>query len=877
MFSIASLSADPVIDGILGSQDDYSHAFSVSASVEKGPTIDDAELYLHKAGNGDMSVLLRFPRSLNDNSYGETRIGWGKNVAPSGKNHNWSDLEGSDKGDFTVFLSGGGSLEFTLDFIDDQGGTLVHGLEGEGGVSSGSASDILSSATSLSYNFARFVGDHPELFEGEADSPQASNNYEVVDSEFDDWEFSIIYEFKIRGGAIGSWDPAEPADVLLVGTSHHSPNKLAKNKVENFEVGDPIDAPGGGGGGGDVPDVFCAVNTAENCGEADLYGMWIPNLHDGQTDRTFEFSDGEFSGLSSGDARLTAIAKLGNGNGFSVDVTFSGRTTHPGNNPKGPIDPDCYTPDTSDWFYYETFSGTLTGLPGTAYAGAVIHVERREKAFQVGVGANRQTNDMGASGWFNWELQQQTTTGTTIGSGSNGDFNFAMEQCTPALPTVSVSDERELECEGPMTFTICLSGPSANPVTVNYETEEGSAKDGDDYTGVASSIVIPAGATCAEVSVTLLEDDRDEGKESFNLKLTSATGATIADGEGKVEIENCEPEIPEITIEDITVLECDGPAIFRICLSELATQDITVDYKTKNGSARDNSDYTKVEGTLTIKQGEECAIVEVPITPDPRSLGGGGSGDSGDEDFDLELKNPEGAIFAGGEDKLLGTATILECEVDDIGLSISDASVFECNGPIRFEVCLDEAAPEDFSIALRTTAGTASSGDGDYDGFSSRRLNFEEGETCKFFEVVVNEDQNDEGVENFTVSIISVPDGIDVTDGSAIGTITDCDQPPTIADDLCVVDTGLNCGEGAAYSMWIPNLHDGHTDKTFEMTSGQFTGLQTGDAQLIGIATLGNGNGFIVNVTFTGRTVIPPAGSPKLPLDDDCYDMDASD
>ena len=873
LLSVASLSADPVIDGILRAGDGYSHGYAVSADVERGPSISDAELYLNKGANGDMSVLLRFPRSLNDNSYGTTRIGWGSD-APSGKNHNFKDLEGSDTTDFSVRLASGGGdddddeggswLDFNLDFIDSQGGTLVHGLDGEGGVDSGNASDILASATSFSHNFSLYGASHPSLFVDNANSPAASNSYIVLDPTFSDWEFSIIYEFKIRGGALGNWDPSNPNSILEIGTSHHSPNKIAKNKVTNFRPGPPIDPPGGGGGG-PVPDTFCAVNTAEDCGNGDPYGMWIPNLHDGHSDRTFEFSAGDFSGLSSGDAQLTAIGLLGNGNGFSIDVTFTDRmTTPPAGSPKGPIDPNCYTPDVADWFYYENFIGTLTGLPGTDYEGAVLRVTRREKAFQVGVGANRQTNDMGASGWFDWELLQQPTTGLSFGSGSNGDFNFALIQCTPELPTVSINNVKELECEGPMVFEICLSDASAEPVTVNFETQDGSAKAGEDYTGSASSIVIPAGSTCVSLNIPLIEDNQIERDEKFNVVLTGATGATLDDSEGEGTIGDCAPLVPEITISDLVVLECDGPAVFTICLSELSGSDVTVEYQTVNGSASNGSDYREAIGTLTIKAGEKCATVEVIIANDGLA--------EGDESFNLELRNAIGATIADNS----GQAVVRDCERKPIEIAIKDATVLECDGPIRFEVCLSENAPSNFSIAWRTIAGSASSGDGDYNGTSGSRLDFVAGEKCKFIEIVVNNDDNNEGEETFQVSISRAPEGYTIVDELATGTIKDCDQPPTIADNLCVVDTGLNCGTGADYSMWIPNLHGDQSDITFQFSNGQFTGLQTGDAHLTAVATLGNGNGFVVDVTFTGRTEVPPSGSPKAPIGN-CFEMDASD
>ncbi len=109
----------------------------------------------------------------------------------------------------------------------------------------------------------------------------------------------------------------------------------------------------------------------------------------------------------------------------------------------------------------------------------------------------------------------------------------------PPLPTLSINDVRVNEGAGVATFTITLSAPSSQAVTVSYATQAAPASSGTaaqpglDYTAVtAGTVTIPAGQTSVQVRVPVANDGVYEGDEVFQVVLGSPVNAQIGRGTG---------------------------------------------------------------------------------------------------------------------------------------------------------------------------------------------------------------------------------------------------------------------------------------------------------------------------------------------------------
>lgn len=235
-----AVSAAPIIDGRYDPAEGYTNGWSLDFSVEKSDNIvSGGQLWVHEdASTGDVSVAFVQPLTLVDNTYGDNTVGWGKGVAPSGKNHNFEDLLESDKARF-VFTDADGNtvLDITLDYIaETSAGSGVYrspGVAGsDGAVDTGSADDVKEWGSSLDYNF-NTLG-----FVLTENSPETDALY-TENPSYPGWEFAVAYELRVDADVFAAVGFGEVAVPIV----HNSPNKIGKNKVWP-DPGDPLPEPG---------------------------------------------------------------------------------------------------------------------------------------------------------------------------------------------------------------------------------------------------------------------------------------------------------------------------------------------------------------------------------------------------------------------------------------------------------------------------------------------------------------------------------------------------------------------------------------------------------------------------------------------------------
>ncbi|NKE45875.1 cellulase family glycosylhydrolase [Roseomonas frigidaquae] len=187
----------------------------------------------------------------------------------------------------------------------------------------------------------------------------------------------------------------------------------------------------------------------------------------------------------------------------------------------------------------------------------------------------------------------------------------------PTPPEVDIAGVTMLESEGVALFRIGLSHAATAPVTVSYATEAGTARAGTDFRAALGSVTFAAGETSRVVAVTLVDDAVAEGTESFNLRLTGASGGTLGAAVAEAVVLN--DDGPRIEIADASVVERNsGQASlsFTVTLAEASTKAVLVRFATADGTAVAGEDYLASSGTLRFDPGETSRNIVVKVLGD---------------------------------------------------------------------------------------------------------------------------------------------------------------------------------------------------------------------------------------------------------------------
>ena len=103
-----------------------------------------------------------------------------------------------------------------------------------------------------------------------------------------------------------------------------------------------------------------------------------------------------------------------------------------------------------------------------------------------------------------------------------------------------------------MEFTVTLNAlDDCATETVHWTTVDGTATAGEDYTGAKGTLTFGPGETSKTVRVAVLNDAEDDSGETFTLRLSNASGATIADAEATGTISDKESPV-------VSMLRIDG-------------------------------------------------------------------------------------------------------------------------------------------------------------------------------------------------------------------------------------------------------------------------------------------------------------------------------
>ncbi|HWN41273.1 MAG TPA: alpha/beta hydrolase fold domain-containing protein [Thermoanaerobaculia bacterium] len=174
------------------------------------------------------------------------------------------------------------------------------------------------------------------------------------------------------------------------------------------------------------------------------------------------------------------------------------------------------------------------------------------------------------------------------------------------------------------TFTVLRTGSTASPLTVRW-APGGTARIGTDYSLAAPwSVVLPAGAASANLTLTPVNDLLVEGDETAVVRLANDPAYRIDDTDDSATAvlsdDDMAPGLPVVTIEaaDPAASEVglDGGS-FTVSVSPSPASDLLVRYEV-SGTATNGEDVAALSGVLTVPAGISSADLDVAVLSDSR-------------------------------------------------------------------------------------------------------------------------------------------------------------------------------------------------------------------------------------------------------------------
>ncbi|MGZ0170505.1 MAG: beta strand repeat-containing protein, partial [Planctomycetales bacterium] len=369
---------------------------------------------------------------------------------------------------------------------------------------------------------------------------------------------------------------------------------------------------------------------------------------------------------------------------------------------------------------------------------------------------------------------------------------FEVQQNTLRITDVTAVEGNSGSTE--FIFSVVLDTATAEPITVNFGTIQGTATQGSDFLGAAGTLVFAPGELSKTITIEVNGDTTTEATEQFIVQLFSPINAVLSDSQGLGTILN---DDAIVTFADVDVVEGDSgtsTATFNVVLSNSTSEAITLNYQTVANTAvaglpATGGDYLDTSGSLTFAAGETAKSFTVTI-----------NGDTTVEAFETFFAN---LTLASGSVQIPDPQAIGTIQNDDVALAdINNVSVTETTGPATFTVGLTQLNAYDVTVSVQTVDGVvapAAVGGSDFVSLpSTTSVTIPAGMLSVTQDVAIINDTEFEGgstgtPETFTLEYVSgtitqlvmgspvaVTETVGTLGAAGTGSITDDELPPTV-------------------------------------------------------------------------------------------------
>ena len=454
-------------------------------------------------------------------------------------------------------------------------------------------------------------------------------------------------------------------------------------------------------------------------------------------------------------------------------------------------------------------------------------------------------------------LSGQSANASLINTSVNGTIN------NDDSGTVTISSNSSTVDEGSsVTYTVKLSFVPTSAVSVNYSvTNKGTTSGSDHNGGTSGSVNFTAGDDTETFTITATNDTDEEAAESFDVNLTSATGATITSPSGVSTTINASDgrtlSISPLTGTATTEGNTTNPTVsYTVKLSGKPLNNVKVNYALTH-TTTDDADFL----FTTYPKTGSVIFTATDYSDKPITFQIHGDTDAEpNQTYKITITSADAnATVESGKGEATGTITNDDNPVvyfDPLSYTITEGN----SGTKDQTVTVKLSGPTSSAVTfdIKTINGTATSAADDFTAITSSSINsikrrtINAGDTNTTFTVKIEGDTNPESTESFSVGIYNLSTGnatISPTDGNATITITDNDlakvQIATLTTSSVV--EGNSGTTYADFNVTIDKSPSSNVDVNYSVTGAAV-----------------NGTDFVGGVLPTNKTVSFTAGTTTL-------------
>ena len=381
-------------------------------------------------------------------------------------------------------------------------------------------------------------------------------------------------------------------------------------------------------------------------------------------------------------------------------------------------------------------------------------------------------------------------------------------------PTLSIESKSVNENVNSVTLKVRLANPSGTAISVPWNTVNGSAFAGSDYS--ENSGTLEFNGTNADkvknIIIFITNDNRDEDNQSFSVQLSDVNNVIeLGGGTGTITIldDDAPPTVnissisPQTEDNDSNNPATDTVYSIDVTLSHASEKGVSVGFSVTANTAVATHDYVLVNNSNTLAFENESTSEQITFNLKADNI------DEDDETFTVQLTSATNAQFATNANSPK-TITITDNDAPPV-FSISSVDVTE-GVETGGTFIITQTPVSGKTVSLTVTYADVSAEEGtnkDYmitlGGFTanSRTINFLKTDTpaeSATFSIpfTIQDDSSDETTETFTMTL-SNPNPtsnatIDPNNNVGTGTIYDNDTDPklTITADSLEIDESMN-------------------------------------------------------------------------------------